>query len=61
MVAVTSANLAAYLTGVLSAQGASVSILNGVPTANVSGAHILRGYGSSRHLDDQHRRSTAPR
>jgi hypothetical protein len=47
MVAVTSANLAAYLTGVLSAQGASVSILNGVPTSNVSGATFFVGYGSS--------------
>ena len=47
MVAVSSANLAAYLTGVLSAQGASVSILNGVPTGNVSGATFFVGYGSS--------------
>src|SRR5688572_16402614 len=47
MVAVTSSNLAAYLTGVLSAQGASVSILNGVPTGNVSGATFFVGYGAS--------------
>lgn len=47
MVAVTSANLAAYLTGVLSAQGASVAILNGVPTGNVSGATFFVGYGSN--------------
>ena len=47
MVAVNSANLGAYLTGVLSAQGASVSILNGVPTGNVSGATFFVGYGSS--------------
>ena len=47
MVAVTSANLAAYLTGVLTAQGASVSILNGVPTSNVSGATFFVGYGAS--------------
>ena len=47
MVAVTSANLAAYITGVLSAQGASVSILNGVPTGNVSGATFFVGYGGS--------------
>ncbi|MEO7743691.1 MAG: hypothetical protein ABIR98_12190 [Usitatibacter sp.] len=47
MVAVTSANLAAYLTGVLSAQGASVSILNGVPTGNVAGATFFVGYGGS--------------
>jgi hypothetical protein len=47
MVAVTSANLAAYLTGVLGAQGASVAILNGVPTGNVSGATFFVGYGSN--------------
>jgi hypothetical protein len=47
MVAVTSANLAAYLTGVLGSQGASVSILNGVPTSNVSGATFFVGYGAS--------------
>ncbi|HYC35324.1 MAG TPA: hypothetical protein VEC19_02795 [Usitatibacter sp.] len=47
MVAVTSANLAAYLTSVLGAQGASVSILNGVPTGNVSGATFFVGYGPS--------------
>ncbi len=47
MVAVTSANLAAYLTGVLSTQGASVAILNGVPTGNVAGATFFVGYGGS--------------
>lgn len=47
MVAVTSTNLAAYLTGVLSAQGASVSILNAVPTENVSGTTFFVGIGSS--------------
>ena len=47
MVAVSSANLAAYLTGVLSAQGASVAILNGVPTGNVSGATFFVGYGAN--------------
>ena len=47
MVAVTSANLAAYLTGVLGSQGASVSILNGVPTGNVSGATFFVGYGTN--------------
>ena len=47
MVAVSSANLEAYLTGVLSAQGASVNILNGVPTSNVSGATFFVGYGTS--------------
>jgi hypothetical protein len=47
LVAVTSANLAAYLTAVLTAQGASISILNGVPTSNVSGATFFVGYGPS--------------
>ena len=47
LVGVSSANLAAYLTGVLSAQGASVSILNGVPTSNVSGATFFVGYGAN--------------
>ena len=47
MVAVTSANLGAYLTGVLGAQGSSVTILNGVPTGNVSGATFFVGYGAS--------------
>jgi hypothetical protein len=47
MVAVTSANLSAFLTGVLGAQGASVAILNGVPTGNVSGATFFVGYGGS--------------
>jgi hypothetical protein len=47
MVAVTSENLGAYLTGVLGAQGASVAILNGVPTGNVSGATFFVGYGTS--------------
>jgi hypothetical protein len=46
MTAVSSANLAAYLTGVLSAQGASVSILNNVPTPNVAGATFFVGYGA---------------
>jgi alpha-tubulin suppressor-like RCC1 family protein len=47
MVAVTSANLAAYVSGVLSAQGASVSILNGVPPGNVPGATFFVGYGAN--------------
>lgn len=45
MVAVNSSNLAAYLTGVLSAQGASVTILDGVPISNVAGATWHVGYG----------------
>ena len=45
MTAVSSANLSAYLTGVLSSQGASVSILNNVSTPNVAGATFFVGYG----------------
>ncbi len=45
MTAVSSANLAAYLSGVLTSQGASVSILNNVPTPNVAGATFFVGYG----------------
>jgi hypothetical protein len=45
MTAVSSANLSAYLTGVLSAQGASVSILNNVRTPNVAGATFFVAYG----------------
>ncbi|MCM2327478.1 MAG: hypothetical protein NDI88_06295 [Lysobacter sp.] len=47
MVAVTADQLQAYLTGVLSAQGASVSILNGVPAVTVAGSTFFVGYGSS--------------
>jgi hypothetical protein len=39
--------LQAYVTGVLSAQGQAVTILNGVPTANIGGATFYVGYGSS--------------
>ncbi|MBL0141022.1 MAG: hypothetical protein IPP91_02890 [Betaproteobacteria bacterium] len=47
MTAVTSSQLQAYVTGVLSAQGASVAILTGVPTSSVAGATFFVGYGSS--------------
>jgi hypothetical protein len=47
MIAVTAAQLQAYLSGVLSAQGASVSILNGVPVGSVAGSTFFVGYGSS--------------
>jgi len=47
MVAVTADQLNAYLTGVLSAQGASVAILNGVPVITVTGSTFFVGYGSS--------------
>ena len=44
---VTAANMQAYVTGVLSGQGQAVTMLNGVPTANVAGATFYLGYGSS--------------
>lgn len=47
LLAVSSAQLQAYLSGALSAQGASVSILGGVPTPNVAGATFYVGYGTS--------------
>jgi hypothetical protein len=47
LVAVTFAQLQAYLSGTLSAAGASVSILNGTPTPNVAGATFYVGYGAS--------------
>ena len=47
MVAVSSANLVAYVTGILSTQGQSVSILNGIPAINIGGATFYVGYGSS--------------
>ena len=47
LTAVTASSLQAYLTGVLSSQGASVSVLNGVSTALLSGAVFYVGYGSN--------------
>jgi hypothetical protein len=47
LVAVTTAQLNAFLSGTLSAAGASVSILNGTPTPNVAGATFYVGYGTS--------------
>ena len=47
LVAVTGAQLQAFLSGTLSAAGASVSILNGVPTRNVAGATFYVGYGTT--------------
>ena len=46
LIPVTAAQLQAYLSGVLSAQGASVSILNGVPAGSVPGATFFLGYGA---------------
>ncbi len=45
--AVSAASLQAYVTGVLSAQGQAVTILNGAPTVNVGGATFYVGYGTS--------------
>lgn len=45
LVAVSASSLHAYATGVLSAQGQSVSILNSVPAGSVSGATFFVGYG----------------
>lgn len=47
MVAVLAAALQAYTTGVLSAQGQSVNILNNIPTASVAGAAFYVGYGAT--------------
>jgi hypothetical protein len=45
--AVPSSSLHAYISGVLSAQGQAVAILDGVPTANIGGATFYVGYGTS--------------
>ena len=45
--AVPTDSLRAYITGVLSAQGQAVTILNGVPTVNIGGATFYVGYGTS--------------
>ncbi len=47
LTAATASSLQAYLTGVLSSQGASVSVLNNVSTALLSGAVFYIGYGSN--------------
>lgn len=47
LTAVSTTQLQALLSGTLSAQGASVSILNNVPTPNVAGATFYVGYGTS--------------
>ncbi|MBL0140556.1 MAG: hypothetical protein IPP91_00380 [Betaproteobacteria bacterium] len=45
--AVTASSLQAYVTGVLSAQGQAVNIINGAVTANIGGATFYVGYGSN--------------
>jgi len=47
LTAASASNLTAYTTGVLNSQGQSVTILNNVPTPNVSGASFFVGYGST--------------
>lgn len=47
LVGVSASSLQAYVSGVLSAQGAAVTILNGVPTVNIGGATFYVGYGTS--------------
>ncbi len=47
LTAASAGSLQAYLTGVLSSQGASVSVLNGVSAAILSGAVFYIGYGSN--------------
>jgi hypothetical protein len=45
--AVSGSSLQAAVTGVLSAQGQAVSVLNGVPIESIAGATFFVGYGSS--------------
>ena len=45
--AASSSSIQAYLTGILSAQGQAVTVLNGVSTANIGGATFFVGYGST--------------
>jgi len=47
LTAASASNLQAYTTGVLSSQGQSVTILNSVPTPNVTGASFFVGYGTT--------------
>jgi alpha-tubulin suppressor-like RCC1 family protein len=47
LTAASSGNLQAYLTGVLSNQGASINVLNGISTALIQGSVFYVGYGSS--------------
>jgi hypothetical protein len=45
LVAVSAATLQAYVSGVLTAQGQTVSVLNNVPTPNIAGSTFYVGYG----------------
>ena len=44
---VSASGMQAYVTGVLSSQGQSITVLNGVPTAQIAGATFFVGYGST--------------
>jgi len=46
LVAASASTMGAAFTGVLSAQGQSVTLLNNVPTPGVAGATVFTGYGS---------------
>ena len=61
LTAVSASNMQAYVTGVLSGQGQAVTLLNGVPVANVAGATFYVGYGTSASamLDNGINRSAA--
>ncbi len=45
--AVSASGLQAYVSGVLSAQGQAVTVLDGVPTSQVAGATFYVGYGAN--------------
>ena len=47
LVAVSAQSLQAYASGVLTAGNQAVTLLNGVPTANIAGATFYLGYGTS--------------
>jgi hypothetical protein len=44
---VSASDMKAYVTGVLSSQGQSVTVLNGVPTVQIGGATFFIGYGAT--------------
>ncbi|HUP30566.1 MAG TPA: hypothetical protein VM122_10370, partial [Usitatibacter sp.] len=44
---VTASSMQAYVTGVLSSQGQSITVLNGVATSQIAGATFYVGYGAS--------------
>jgi hypothetical protein len=46
LVGASASTISAYTSGVLNAQGQSVSILNNIPTPNVAGATFFVGYGA---------------